>query len=126
MTKLAAGTSVALVLGLMAIGAPVFADSRTERESRGSTPPIAVPTIPPSLGTLPTFSNTNSGNTSSGASAQSNSGGNSGGNVSTGDEHSTVTIINVGTTNSGGSSVTPAPQSAPGSQCALRSCLRTH
>ncbi|HEY4502085.1 MAG TPA: hypothetical protein VJJ20_03415 [Candidatus Paceibacterota bacterium] len=116
-------TSLALALGLLLVGTPVLAGTR-DRDLRDSTPTPA-PTPSPFVPTFPSFSNTSGGSIHSGASAQTNSGGNSGGNVTTGDQSSTVKVVNVGPTNTGGGqATTPAPQPAPEPQCSGRDCPR--
>jgi hypothetical protein len=120
-------TSLALAAaGLLLIATPALAAARDTRPARdGSTAPAPTPVpAPPPAGGASTHS---SGSIHSVTTVSTNSGGNSGSYVTTGDQSSTVTVINIGPTDgaSGTVIIPPAQQQDPAPQCTGRMCPRT-
>ncbi len=120
-------TSLALAAaGLLLIAAPVMAAERSDRDRTTPAPapaPVVVAPVVPSPVTTPSHNN---GNISSNTSVSTNSGGNQGGSVVTGDQTSTITVVNIGPTGNNTQVVTPAPQQpSPTPQCSGRACPRT-
>lgn len=124
-------TSVALLLvGSLLLATPAMAADRSEREPRGSAPapvpaPVVVPVPKPTQPGLH-YSNHSSGNISNNTSANTSSGNNQGGSVVTGNQSTTVTVVNIGpTTNNTQVGTPPSPQPEPAPQCTDRNCPRT-
>lgn len=120
-------TRIALALAAsLLLATPALAAERAERPERGqnlSTPaPQIVPDSSP-VPTFPTFSNHSSGAILSSAAASSDSGGNQGGTVETGDQTSTVTVVNIGPAANNTQVVNPPPQPGPATLCSsMRGC----
>ena len=123
-------TSATLVLAAMLLLAtPALAAVRDARDSRGSTPapaptPVVIPVPQPAAPGIH-YSNTNSGNISSNTGVTTSSGNNQGGTVVTGDQSSTVTVVNVGPTSNNTQVTNPPAQQPPAQQCSGRDCPRT-
>ena len=112
--------------GLLLIAAPALADGRENRLVRDGSGPASAAVTPPSLPSqAPGVSASHNGSINSYNSVSTNSGGNSGSNVTTGDQSSSVTVINIGSGNSASTVVTGEPAQRPDSQCAGRGCPRT-
>jgi hypothetical protein len=123
-------TSLALAAaGLLLAASPVLAAGRDERPPRdGGAIVVPAPVIVPAPA-LPLFggSSRSSGTISSNTSVSTNSGGNTGGNVVTGDQSSSVSVVNIGpTSNDSTVIIAPGPSDpAPEPQCTGRACPRT-
>jgi hypothetical protein len=113
--------------GLILAAAPALAAGRDERPPRISETAPAIIAVPaaalPAL--APDVSVHQSGAIHSSNTVSTDTGGNSGSNIVTGDQSSSVTVVNIGpgTSNSIVSSNPSAPQ--PDTQCSGRACPRT-
>lgn len=114
--------------GLLLAASPTMAADRSDRDRSApvSTPPpvisIPAPVLPSSVST-PSH---NSGSISNNSTVSTNSGGNTGGNVVTGDQTSTLSVVNIGPVSNNTQVVSPAPQQQePAPQCIGRDCPRT-
>lgn len=122
-------TSAALLLtASLLLATPALAAERT-RDTRGAAPaPAPAPIVPVPQPTQTGFhySNHSSGNISNNTSANTASGNNQGGSVVTGNQSTTVTVVNIGpTTNNTQVGTPPSPQPEPAPQCTDRNCPRT-
>lgn len=123
-------TSATLVLAAtLLLATPALAAVRDTRDARGSTPapapaPVVVPAPQPAAPGIH-YSNSSHGSIHSSTGANTSSGNNQGGSVVTGEQNSTVTVVNVGPTsnNTQVGPTPPAPEPAP--QCSGRDCPRT-
>lgn len=112
------------VAGLLLAAAPALAAGR-DGSARAPAPISALSSAMPTH--MPNISIHRSGSIHSTNTVSANSGGNSGSNVVTGEQSSTVTVVNVAPANNDSVVVTdssvPEPTSEP--QCAGRLCPRT-
>lgn len=110
--------SLVALVGLLLITTPALAATRADRGPRDGSSPAPSPVVSTPAPTAP-HASTNG--IYSSANATTNSGGNQGGNVVTGNQTSTVTVINIGPTQ--GTQVTPpAPTPEPQCQDTRRGC----
>lgn len=122
-------SSALAAAGLLLIAAPVLAAGSDARLSRGgsisaSAPASILPAAMPSQAS--NISIHHGGSIHSTNTVSTNSGGNSGSNVVTGEQSSTVTVINIAPANNDSAIVTDSSVSQPTSpsQCTGRTCPR--
>jgi hypothetical protein len=119
--------SLTFAAGLLLVAVPAMAATRDDRPDRdtGSTPPQSLPAPAPTPAPqIPNTSSHNSGSITSHTSVSTNSGNNQGGSVVTGDQTSTITVVNVGPTGGSTQVINPAPQQGQPTQCSGRDCPR--
>lgn len=119
-------TSLALAAaGFLLITAPALAAGRPVRGDASPAPAPILLTVPVLIATDGIFSRT-SGSIHSSNTVSTDSGGNSGSNVTTGDQSSSVTVVNIDPANNNSGTVVSlsAADSTTAPQCSGRACPR--